>query len=268
MNYLVPIDFSEQAKTAAEYAAAMTKVWPGKLHLVHVIERNEEDSSYIPVKTLNIRKNTVFEMFNYQESIRKSFGVRTGADMAIGSFTSGVLKTANQEKSNIIVLGMQGATGLREHLYGSNTVALLERSTLPVLAVPMEAAFKPFVHIAYVTNFSHSDLDEIESLGKIAAKFKALLSIISINSSEKMETMENFKTAVRGRIPFAAVHFENRQHYNGSAEGLQEYALTSSVDLISLSAGKSDLVARMAGRSILDDFSFSVDVPVLFFPAQ
>lgn len=268
MNYIVPVDFSEQSKLAAEYAASLTKVWPGSLHLVHVIERNEEETSYVHVKTLNIRKNTVFEMFHFQECIRRNFGVRTGADMAIGAFTSSVLRTATQEKSDLIIMGTQGVAGLREHLYGSNTIAMLEASHLPVLAIPQDVVFKPFSHVVYVTNFSHSELDEISSLGKIAAKFKALFSILSVNTRENGEAIENFRTAVRSRIPFAAVNFEDRQNTNGVAEGLQQYSLNYSVNLIGISAGNYELVAGITGTSSANNFHFSVDVPILFFPAN
>lgn len=268
MNYIVPIDFSEQSKTAAQYAAALSKVWPGSVHLVHVIERYEEDSSYVPVKTLNIRKNTVFEMFNLQETLRRSFDVRTGADMVIGDFSRSVLKTAAHEKSDLIIMGMQGESGLREHLYGSNTAALMEATNLPVLAIPSEAVFKSFSHIAYVTNHAESEIEDIVALAKITAKFKALLSVVSFNSGASPSTQEIFQTAVRERVPFAAIHFEDRQAHNGAAEGLQEFALTTSVDLIGISGNQFDLRAEIAGRSVADNFRFSVDVPVLFLPSR
>lgn len=268
MNYIVPIDFSEQSKSAAQYAAGLSKVWPGSVHLVHVIERYEEDSSYIPVKTLNIRKNTVFEMFNLQENLRRSFDVRTGADMVIGDFSRNVLRTAAHEKSDLIIMGMQGESGLREHLYGSNTSALLEESTLPVLAIPAESTFEPYSHVAYITNYAESEVDDIVALGKITAKFKALLSVVSFNSNGTPDAQAAFQTVVRERIPFAAIHFEDRLVHNGLADGLQEFALTTSVDLIGISGNQSDLRATIAGRNVVDDFKFSVDVPVLFLPVR
>jgi nucleotide-binding universal stress UspA family protein len=266
MNYLVPLDFSEQSKTAAEYAAALSKVWPGNLHLLHVIERTEEEQAYIPVKTLNVKKNTVFEMFQFQESLRRKFNVRTGADLISGIFTSKVLKTALREKSDLIVIGTQGSSGLRDHLYGSKTMSLIGGSNLPVLAVPADTGLKQFRHIVYVTEYHRSEIESIVSLGKIASKFKAVLSVVSFSSTESESAMNEFRDGIKERIPFAAVHFEDRMHDGTPAEALQEFSLTASVDLIGVSTSQADLVNSITGADLGSEFQFMVDVPVLFFP--
>jgi nucleotide-binding universal stress UspA family protein len=267
MNYLVPIDFSEQSKTAAEYAAALTRTWPGNVQLLHVIVPIEEESAYIPVKTLNVKKNTVFEIFTFQEQIRRKFNVRTGAEMVSGPFVSRVLKTAAKEKSDLIVVGMQGTSGLREHLYGSNTIALIENSTLPVLAVPADITFESLRHLVYVTDHSEADIANINALGKIAAKFKGLLSIVSINTHSDESHVQAFQATVRASIPFAAVNFEDRIHPVGKIEGLEEFCLTESADLIGISNSHTEDVRKIAGRSLSGDEFFSVDAPVLYFPS-
>jgi nucleotide-binding universal stress UspA family protein len=267
MNYLVPIDFSEQSRTAAAYAASLTRIWPGNLHLVHVIVPPEEESSYISVKTQNVKTNTVFELFTFQEQLRRATNVRSGADMISGEFASRVTKTATRERSNLIVMGMQGMSGLREYLYGSNTMTMIEEATLPVLAVPADSNFQPFRHIVFLTNHEDADIAKVESLGKISSKFKALLSVISINSNTRDVSKLEFQQTIRERIPFAAIHFEDRTHEFGVAEGLEEFVLTESVDLIGVSTGQSSLIRKMAGRTLADEFTFKAEVPVLFFPA-
>jgi nucleotide-binding universal stress UspA family protein len=267
MNYLVPLDFSEQSKTAAEYAAALTRTWPGNVQLLHVMVPIEEESAYISVKTLNVKKNTVFEMFTFQEQIRRKYNVRTGAEMVSGPFISRVLRTAAKEKSDLIVMGMQGASGLREHLYGSNTIALIESSTLPVLAVPADVSFNSLRHLAYITDHSEADIAHISALGKIAAKFKAVLSILSANCNSDESRVEAFRAAVHTSIPFAAVNFQDRLHPNKTIEDLEEFCLTERVDLIGIPTRHTEEVRRIAGRSLADDSFFNVDVPVLFFPS-
>jgi nucleotide-binding universal stress UspA family protein len=266
MNYLVPIDFSEQSKNAVLYAASLTKTWPGNLHLLHVIVPMEEETSDISVKTLNVKRNTVFELYQFQEDVRKKFDIRTGSEMVAGDFNSKVARTAARERSNLIIMGTQGMSGLREYLFGSNTIDLIETSTLPVLAVPPGAIFKPFRHIAYLTNHQESNFRNIESLGKIAAKFKAVLSIVSINTTSARKSISEFQASIREMIPFADVNFEDHTHEAGVAEGLEEFSIFRSVDLVSLSTSNVALVRQIAGRGLSEDYTFNVDAPMLFLP--
>jgi nucleotide-binding universal stress UspA family protein len=266
MNYLVPIDFSEQSKNAAEYAACLTSTWPGNLHLLHVIVPTEEELSNISVKTLNVKRNTVFELYQFQEELRKKYNLRTGSEMVAGDFNSKVNRTATRQHSNLVIMGMQGMSGLREYLYGSNTIGLIESSTLPVLAVSPRSKFKPFRHIAYLTNHQESDLANIESMGKIAAKFKAVLSVVSVNKAASEKRVSDFQSTVKDLIPFTALNFEDRNHDAGIAEGLEEFAIFGSVDLVSLSMSNIDLVRKIAGRGLSGDFTFNIDIPMLFLP--
>jgi nucleotide-binding universal stress UspA family protein len=266
MNYLVPIDFSEQSQTAADYAASLTKIWSGNLHFLHVMVPVQEESSYVNVKTLNVKKNTVFEMFSFQERVRKLHNVRSGCEILSGEFAGNVMKTAVRERSDLAIVGMQGTGGLREYLYGSHTMELIEETPLAVLAVPNESTFRPFRHIVYVTEYRAGEAQDLASLGRIAAKFKALLSVISINSNASEPQKTRFRESVKSVIPFAAINFEERENENGPAEGLQEFSLTESVDLIGINTDHTELIRKIAGRSLTSEAKFRVDVPVLFFP--
>ncbi len=265
MNYLVPLDFSDNSRNAAVYAASLQKVWPGNLNLLHVIERAEEDLSFVPVKTLNVRKNTIFEMVQFQEQLRKYFDLRTDAEMLVGDFGPRVMKSAREKRSDLIVIGTQGESGLRAHLFGRRAAELVEFSTRPVLAIPKATEFKPFRHILYVTDYRTSELENIDALAKIAAKFKAVLSIVSVNVSCG-EYVEEFKATVKERVPFAAINFEQRFSEEGVAQVVEEFALTQSVDLIGVSTIDHDLVRKITGQGVLDEQSFNVDLPVLFLP--
>jgi nucleotide-binding universal stress UspA family protein len=268
MNYLVPIDFSEQSLAAADYAAALTRIWPGNLHFLHIILPVREESSYVNVKTLNVQKNTVFEIFNLQERIRRTFDARSGSELVSGELSSTVIRTSRKEKSDLIVMGMQGTSGLRDYLYGSHTMEMIEETTLPLLVVPNECSFKPFRHIVYITDYQAGETSDLIALGKIAAKFKALLSVISINTLAVPSSRLEFRDRIKSEIPFAAIHFEDREDESGVAEGLLNFALTESVDLIGVNTSHSDLVRKMAGRNLMTDTQFTADIPVLFFPGS
>lgn len=266
MNYLVPLDFSDHSKTAAEYAAGLTKVWDGNLHLSHIIVPIEDEPAYLSVKTLNMKRNTVFEMSAYQETLRRKFNVRTSCDLLRGTITTQIRKTAAIEKSNLIVMGMQGLTGLRNFLYGSNTMAVVEETSVPVLVLPKGIAFKPYEHIIYLTNFERADLNDIESLIKISLKFNSRLTILSVNSTVDDEQKAKFIEAIDGEKS-ESISFKEVYNPGGITDGLLKFVGQNGVDLVSLSNKRRRLVRKIAGRSLTGEFIFNASVPVLFFPS-
>ena len=49
----------------------------------------------------------------------------------------------DEEKPACVVMGTQGASGLKEALFGSNTASVIKQSSFPVLAVPAGATYRP-----------------------------------------------------------------------------------------------------------------------------
>jgi nucleotide-binding universal stress UspA family protein len=267
MNYLVPLDFSDPSKNATEYAAALNKIWSGNVHLSHIIVPLEEEPSYLPVKTLHIKQNTVFELFNCQENLRKNHGIRSSCDMLSGEITRQINKTARKEKSNLILIGMQGSSGLRKFLYGSNAMAIIQEATIPVLALPDSSSFAPYQNIIYYTDYDVSEIENIRSLAKISRKFEGTLSIVSINNKIETGVKSEFKNMVQTQNSFATIYFRDLQEDEPDiAEGLLQFVLREGADLIGISKNHSTLVRSMAGRNFTGEFVFQAEVPVLFFP--
>jgi len=117
MNLVVPIDFSNQSKAVAEFAASFVKVYNGNLHLLHVLVPIEDEPDYLPVQTLNAKYNTVAEMYFVQESLRKKFDVRTSCDLVPGDIAKQIIKTSKRTKADLIIMGTQGNSGLKRYLY-------------------------------------------------------------------------------------------------------------------------------------------------------
>jgi nucleotide-binding universal stress UspA family protein len=185
--------------------------------------------------------------------------------MLKGTVIDQILKAVRREKSELVVMGMQGLTGLRNHLYGSNTMALIEESNIPVLVVPKKATFQKYKHIVYHTSFHADELGHIKSLLKIGRKFDAKVSIVSYKSSINEAEAQDFVQDIRADNPGAKFHFQTLAHPEGSADGLLDFARTNGADLVALTRRNHDLTKKIAGRSLTSEFVFDIDIPVLFF---
>ncbi len=267
MNLVVPIDFSGHSKEAALYAASMAKARQGNLHLVHVLVPMEEEPDYLPVATLNAKYNTVSEVFQLQELIRRTKDVRTSCDLVPGDIAKQIIKSAKRFKADLIVMGTQGNSGLRKHLYGSHTAAVMQESTIPVLALPEGSKFRPFRRMVYATDYNYSNVQDVRDIANIARHFDAEISIIHINKRKapawtREGMREDFEQLIRSQVDYSNITFDEYDNTD-TAEGLCELLQLRYADLLVIPNERKSLVEKFTGRSEREEFLFDLDIPLL-----
>ena len=138
-SVLCPIDFSEQSRLALRYAEAIAlrgkatlsvgyandpmliAAAAAALHDRHAAERSGQELHDFVEATLSTRA-------------RKALRVRTR--VSIGDPCDEIMKAAARTRSDVIVMGTHGLTGTDRLLLGSTTLGVLQRTRVPVLAVP------------------------------------------------------------------------------------------------------------------------------------
>lgn len=134
-----PVDFSEFSKKAFDYAVSFATHYKAKLYVQHVIE---------PVTALFTYENLpgwreVYAEFRAgaEEAMEKLIAsraaqqVRPETALHIGDPADTVLKFAQKEAVDLIVMGTHGRRGLDHLVTGSVTERVLRKSDCPVLAV-------------------------------------------------------------------------------------------------------------------------------------
>lgn len=78
-----------------------------------------------------------------------------------------ILRYSKENRPRIIIMGTRGKNQKDIDLIGSVTAEVIERSRVPVLAIPENTPFKEFnavKRIAFITNFDQRDLIAFDSL--------------------------------------------------------------------------------------------------------
>src|SRR5690606_37930994 len=107
-----------------------------------------------------------------------SFLVRDDVEHAVAS-------VAGRQAIDLIVMGTQGASGIREVFLGSNTSAVLNFAALPLLAVPEGCKNCPLKTIVFAVD----DLDipfaeSLQPLIKLARGVKARILVYHLEKDE------------------------------------------------------------------------------------
>lgn len=147
MKILVPTDFSENANNALEFAKMITKgrsdvkitllfayyaVYDFAAHAIEIVETIETDSQKAMQKAV---------------SDAKSEGVIIDYQIVQGTVATSVTSKAYKEDYDLIVMGTQGASGIKKNLIGSNTAHVIKDSQVPVLAIPAQSNWQKLKEI-------------------------------------------------------------------------------------------------------------------------
>lgn len=94
---------------------------------------------------------------------------------AFNTLPDEVNEVCQERKIDLVVMGTQGATGAKEFFLGSNTVHVIRKATVPILAVPNGYAFKEIKKVLFPTDYASKYK---------AAGLKPLLDIVKRFGSE------------------------------------------------------------------------------------
>jgi universal stress protein A len=135
---LVPVDFSECAQKALEYAIPFAKQFNAQLVLLHVVPANYPIGEFGMIDVAFMEKElraTAEKQLAALVSNRIPKGVVSQSHVRVGRPVSEIVHIARQEQVDLIVLSTHGHTGFKHVLLGSVTENVVRYAPCPVLVV-------------------------------------------------------------------------------------------------------------------------------------
>lgn len=198
---LVPTDFSPTSERALYFAANIVSKTEGTVILYH---------TYVPLESSFIAAESQREKYNTEteETIIKrlqrlknkvlddTMNVSVSTIVGRAPLINNLLELAEQSQIDLIVMGTQGASGLKKIIMGSVAARVIEKSKLPVLLIPEKFEWKEPEQIVFTTNFSKEDNKALDLIGSFAALYQAEISVLHLlhinadaeyNENEKKE---------------------------------------------------------------------------------
>jgi nucleotide-binding universal stress UspA family protein len=145
-SVLVPVDFSESSGAAVRQAVRLARLWGARLDLLHVGETVPVPSFY----------DTGFLAYEYgpkfaehtaeqlrglvDDVVAEAPGAapEVAAHVGVGQAPSVIVEEAKRLRSDVVVMGTRGLSGLKHLLLGSVAERVLRTAPCPVLVVKSE----------------------------------------------------------------------------------------------------------------------------------
>jgi len=133
---ILAIDGSEYSSRAIEYARSLAEQYEANLWLIHVFSQTSDLLGYEDFEKLYAkRKGKGQAVLDNAQNILGTTTFKVHKELLEGSEAEAILKIAEKQKADLIVIGTRGFGAVKGLLVGSVSRKVIHLSTCPVMVV-------------------------------------------------------------------------------------------------------------------------------------
>lgn len=261
-------DFSPLSKVAMNYAVKMAANLDADFTILNIvrlegipkanlklrqIEKNiaeiseEEGTKLVKELTAGIKGNYTI---NY-----KAIRARTVAEM--------VRKYVDKNKTNMVVMGLQGASALKKARLGGTTVSVIDECKVPVMAIPEFARYKNLEHIVYASDLKNvqKELDIIVEFARIFGSTVHMIHVAPV-MDKKLEAAKNNVSDIIAKMGYDKLSFELILD-DDITTAIDGYIKKTKADLLTTFTHKLSLEEKLFGKSVTRKLAYQGTIPLL-----
>ncbi|MEC7263717.1 MAG: universal stress protein [Bacteroidota bacterium] len=274
---LLPTDFSRNAWNAIAYALHFFRDEKCKFYVLNTYTPAFYRMDYllggpamsaIPDFGLNI---SMEGLENTLKRIHKEFKNPNHQFESVSYFNTlpdEIREFSERKKVDMVVMGTQGATGAKEFFLGSNTVHVLRKANVPVLAVPHAFEFKPIRNILLPTGYeSNYKLAELKPLIETVGKFHARLHVLHALEDYELTVLQKDNKHHLEKIFKSlndVVYIDSSGEYMPNV--IHSYIEKNQIDLVVMMNRKHTFLEQLLLKHHVDVMGYHSQIPFLVLP--
>ena len=266
---LVPTDFSAVSVNAINYAVEIAKISNAKIILFnayHLPIITSEVPIILPLDEM--KQSTMDRLKKIESQIRSEFDSQFSIECncSCGFPVQEINIFAQENKVDMIIMGMEGASYLEEKFVGSTTTSVISSSKVPVLAINKNVKFHSIKKIVFACDFSQmNDLSAIDTLKELSDLFKA--QIFVLNVVHELETVPSVSKAIEGiKLNHLFKDIEHSFHSiqnEDIIDGINDFVNEKEIDLVMMIPRMHTLLRSIFSEPNTKRMAFHTKVPLL-----
>lgn len=268
---IVPVDFSKHAEYALRVAADIAKKHNAELLLIHMLDISDQ---MISITEATQRRELMFFMQlatkRFEDFVDRDFleGIKLTPIIKHHKVFEEINNAADEVQADLIVMGSQGATGLRGFFVGSNTEKVVRTASIPVLVVKSEIKnFNPQT-IVFASDFDEENLNAFKKVKTFAQKFNSKIKLVYVNTpNARFRSTNEIREQMRLFLNSAVISIDSTDLiiYNDYTidDGIRNAAYNNSADLIAIPTHGRKGINKLLAGSVSEDVANKMDLPVL-----
>jgi len=277
---LVPTDFSPTAERALRFALDFAERSSGTVILYHVHKPvTNEFVGTIEARDMYNQQaevNLVKKMQRLKKKVTEdNNAVSVSTVLGRSPVIDNILGFAEANRIDLIIMGTQGATGIRKTIIGTVAAKIAEQADIPILLIPGKYDWKDPKHIVFASNYSKSDKDALHTLLSIARLFKSRVTVLHLRNTY-LSAVEKEKA----QADFDAYAFALQRDFNEDkikfslldtdsvTETMENLDKKMPYDIIGMVRRKKGFYEKFFIGSFTKNMAYITKQPLLIIPEQ
>lgn len=222
---IIPVDFSETSLNAARFTAKMLS---GKKDAVAILYNNYESDDDHDIT------------INYLESLKKEFincgvgSVQLEHEMG-GDLIDNIARMAHTMRATLIAMGITGKSAIKQVMFGSNTLKLVDKNLYPVMIIPPDAVYNGINNVAFASDYKNiTDSTPSVLINSVLEMFDPMLHIVNVSNEHYVSLTEEMQ---QGKEEFKAMFRERRTEFyfitmNDFFEAMDNFVKDYKIDML------------------------------------
>ncbi len=267
---LVPTDFSKHAYWAAEVAASIAARTGARVFLLHAVDmpyygaNDRFDEAPDTAEGLFMLKRAKQE---FEKLINQPFF--KDVDVAEILQWEGVYETitekAKEFEIDLIVMGSQGASGVKEFFIGSNTEKIIRTAHCPVLTVKEKTEnFEP-KDVVFASNFYGEAVGSFQAMMDIISIFKPTVHLLKVITPANFEASDYTMQLMNDFVEKTGLENYTLNVYNEMIveKGIHEFSEKVKAGMVAIETHGRTGLSHFFRQSLAEDVANHSKSPVL-----
>ena len=267
---LCPIDFSDCALNALEYAARLGERYRARLVILHVL--NKEDYKKLAPLDEDGKYQTDFvaqKLKSLQEEVLKesaSLGLLSCEAIILeGPIVEGTLAYAKKITADLLVVGTEGMNDFKEQVFGSRSSQMVLQADQDILVVPRKVYFRHPRKLVYASDYLEEDKLAIQKVVEFASFFNSEIDIVHVSSNHRLIDKALHQSMVNEIKPFVKYDKANyvlKTFRDDLALGLENYLQLAKGDVLVTLSKKKDFFDKVFSNNLSRKMSYFITKPL------
>lgn len=263
MKILVPTDLSENAKNALDFAIGYAKLQGASITLLYIYYA-VYDYAYRAEELMSAIESDAKKALQ-KEIEAKGDEVSIDYKIIQGTIPTAINDTVLSGDYDLIIMGTQGASGIKKVLIGSNTANTIKESEVPVLAIPSGASFDQVQSITVAVELSNEDELLLAKVSGLTENLNLPYTILHVENKEDFNreiSFKGLKAYLSETFPddeFGFVKIQSPEFDKGA----EEYLTSQSNTLFVMLSKNRNFFEALFTKSNSVKFAYHTHVPLL-----
>ena len=275
---LIPTDFSENSWNAIKYTLQLFKDETCSFHLLNtytpiIFQYGDANASMPQFSLIDTMRNVSEDnLKKFTERIQQQFNNPKHSFSSSSAFNTlpiEINELYNENVIDIIAMGTKGASGVKEVLFGSNTIHVLKNAKCPVLAIPSEFSFEAPHEILFPSDYGiNFQKKHVQPIIDIATMYHSRVNILNVRYEENLSEQQernSEKLAVFFKHIAHLFHNIKNQSITGS---IADFQLKTRINLLVMINNKHSFFENLFFKSTINQIGFHLNIPFLVIPSK